>query len=259
MSLTQRMPSLFLGHGSPMNLVLENDFTQALQALSLKLPLPKAILVISAHWYTTQTAMSVASGISYETIYDFYGFPPSLYDIRYDSPSNNTLSKRIATLLDVPLVERGLDHGAWMPLHFLYPKASVPVLQLSIHKNLPLPLHVTIGEKLRVLRDEGILILGSGNLTHNLGLVDFYNIDAKPVEWAKNVDTFIDNAFTCNDIESLVNIEVKCPDFKTAHPSIDHFLPLLYIAGTRTREDKVNILTPLYQNASLSMKGFMLS
>ena len=103
------------------------------------------------------------------------------------------------------------------------------------------------------------MIIGSGNLTHNLGLVDFYNIDAKPVEWAKNVDTFIENAFTCNDIESLVNIEVKCPDFKTAHPSIDHYLPLLYIAGTRTKEDDVTILTPLYQNASLSMKGFMLS
>ena len=258
MSLTQRMPSLFLGHGSPMNLVLENDFTQALQALSLELPLPKAIVMISAHWYTNQSAVSIASGIAYETLYDFYGFPPSLYEIRYETPSNNTLSKRIATLLDMPLVERGLDHGAWMPLYFLYPKASIPVIQISINKNLPMPLHVKIGEQLQILRNEGMMIMASGNLTHNLGRVDFYNIEAQPVEWAKNVDTFIENAFTCNDRESLVNIEAKCPDFKIAHPSIDHYLPLLYIAGTRTKEDNVKILTPLYQNASLSMKGFML-
>lgn len=253
-----RMPSLFLGHGSPMNLVLENRFTQALQDLSLTLPLPKAILVISAHWYAESSMVSMGQGIGAKTLHDFYGFPPSLYDITYDAPNNSTLSKRIASLLDAPCVERGLDHGAWIPLHFLFPKASIPVIQLSINKNLPLPLHVKIGEQLKVLRDEGIMIIGSGNLTHNLGLVDFYNIDAKPVEWAHNVDAFIDNAFTCNDIDSLVNIESLCPDFKTAHPSIDHYLPLLYIAGTRTPEDKLTILTPLFQNASLSMKGFML-
>jgi 4,5-DOPA dioxygenase extradiol len=257
--LTQRMPSLFIGHGSPMNLVLENAFTEALHALGKELPLPKAIVVISAHWYTQETTVSMASGIAYETLYDFYGFPPSLYEIRYESPSNNTISKRIATLLNVPLIERGLDHGAWMPLHFLFPKASVPVLQLSINKNLPMSLHVKLGEDLRVLRDEGIMIIGSGNLTHNLGRVDFYNIEASPVEWAKNVDAFIETAFTCNDTQSLIDIEARCADFKTAHPSIDHYLPLLYIAGTRTQEDTLTLLTPLFQNASLSMKGFMFS
>lgn len=254
-----RMPSLFIGHGSPMNLVLENDFTHALQTLSQELPLPKAILMISAHWYTDQTAVSIASGISYETLYDFYGFPESLYAIRYDSPSNNTLSKRIATLLDVPLIERGLDHGAWMPLHFLFPKASIPVIQLSINKNLSMPLHVKIGEQLQRLRDEGVMIIASGNVTHNLGRVDFYNIDAKPVEWAQNVDTFVENAFTCKNIQSLIEIEKECPDFKIAHPSVDHYLPLLYIAGTRMEEDTLKVINPFFQNASLSMKGFMLS
>ena len=256
--MSEIMPSLFLGHGSPMNLILENSFTEALEALSKELPTPKAILVISAHWYTNQTAVSVSSGIAYETIYDFYGFPPALYELSYESPSNNTLSKRIATLLDVPLVERGLDHGAWMPLHFLFPKASVPVIQLSINKNLPLASHVKLGEQLQVLREEGIMIIGSGNLTHNLGLVDFYNINAPAVQWAKNVDTFIDKAFMENDIDALVRIESLCPDFRTAHPSIDHYLPLLYIAGTRKAEDEVKILNPFFQNSSLSMKGFML-
>lgn len=253
------MPCLFLGHGSPMNLVLENSFTEALEALCKELPTPKAILVISAHWYTNQTAVSISSGIAYETLYDFYGFPPTLYEMSYTSPSNNTLSKRIAALLDAPLVERGLDHGAWMPLHFLFPKASVPIIQLSLNKNLPLSLHVKIGEQLQVLRDEGIMIIGSGNITHNLGMVDFYNINAPAVQWAQNVDDFVHQAFTCNDVESLVRIEERCPDFKTAHPSIDHYLPLLYIAGARREEDTVKILTPFFQNASLSMRGFMLS
>jgi len=255
--MSQRMPSLFIGHGSPMNLILENSFTEALEALSSELPSPKAILVISAHWYTNQTAVTTSSGIAYETLYDFYGFPPALYELNYPSPSNNTLSKRIATLLDVPMVERGLDHGAWMPLFYLFPKASIPVIQLSINKNLPLALHVKLGEQLQALREEGIMIIGSGNVTHNLGLVDFYNINAPAVEWAKNVDTFIDKAFTSNDIESLIRIEERCPDFKTAHPSIDHYLPLLYIAGTRHEDDTLKILTPFFQNASLSMKGFM--
>lgn len=256
--MNSAMPSLFLGHGSPMNLILENSFTEALEALSKVLPTPKAILVISAHWYTNQTALSISSGIAYETIYDFYGFPPALYELRYESPSNNTLSKRIATLLDAPLMERGLDHGAWMPLHFLFPKANIPVIQLSINKNLPMPLHVKLGEQLSVLRDEGIMIIGSGNLTHNLGMVDFYNINAPAMAWAKNVDTFIDEAFSGNNIDALTRIESLCPDFKIAHPSIDHYLPLLYIAGTRKKEDEVNVITPFFQNASLSMRGFML-
>jgi 4,5-DOPA dioxygenase extradiol len=256
---TSTMPSLFLGHGSPMNLILDNSFTEALEALSRELPTPKAILVISAHWYTNQTAVSMSSGIASETIYDFYGFPPALYEQTYESPSNNTLSKHIATLLDVPLIERGLDHGAWMPLHFLFPKANIPIIQLSLNKNLPLSLHVKIGEQLQVLRDEGIMIIGSGNLTHNLSMVDFYNMNAPAVQWAQNVDTFIHNAFTGNDVDALVRIEERCPDFKTAHPSIDHYLPLLYIAGTRRKEDELKIITPFFQNASLSMRGFMLS
>lgn len=256
--MSKIMPSLFLGHGSPMNLILENSFTEALEALSKELPTPKAILVISAHWYTTQTAVSISSGIAYETLYDFYGFPPALYELSYPSPTNNTLSKRIATLLEAPLVERGLDHGAWMPLHFLFPKSNIPIMQLSLNKNLPLALHVKIGEQLKVLREEGIMIIGSGNITHNLGLVDFYNINAPAVEWAKNVDSFVDKAFTCNDTDALTRIESLCPDFKTAHPSIDHYLPLLYIAGTRREEDTLKSLTPLFQNASLSMRGFML-
>lgn len=256
--MSEIMPSLFLGHGSPMNLILENSFTEALEAISRELPTPKAILVISAHWYTTQTAVSISSGIAYETLYDFYGFPPSLYELNYPSPTNNTLSKHIADLLDVPLIERGLDHGAWMPLHFLFPKANIPIIQLSLNKNLPLALHVKMGEQLKVLREEGIMIIGSGNITHNLGLVDFYNINAPAVEWAKNVDSFVDKAFTCNDTDALIRIESLCPDFKTAHPSIDHYLPLLYIAGTRKEADEVNVITPFFQNASLSMRGFIL-
>lgn len=252
------MPSLFIGHGSPMNLVLENRFTQALENLSGTLPLPKAILVISAHWYSDQSAINFSQGITAKTLYDFAGFPKPLYDIRYDAPNNTTLSKKIATYLELPLVERGLDHGAWMPLHFLFPKASIPVIQLSINKHLSLESHVALGKRLSSLREEGIMIIGSGNATHNLSLADFYNIEAAPVEWAKNVDTFIENAFTCKDIESLIRIEERCPDFKMAHPSMEHYLPLLYIAGIRTKEDSLKVITPFFQNASLSMKGFML-
>lgn len=256
-SMQPMMPSLFLGHGSPMNLVLENSYTEALEALSKELPTPKAILVISAHWYSDQTAVSMSEGLTSKTLYDFIGFPKALYEIKYESPSNKTLSKCIATLLDVPLVERGLDHGAWMPLSFLFPKANIPVIQLCINKNLSLDMHVKLGEKLTVLREEGIMIIGSGNITHNLGMVDFYNINAPVAQWAQNVDNFVEKAFINNDIKSLVEIETLCPDFKTAHPILDHYLPLLYIAGTRTKEDQVQTILPLFQNSTLSMKGFM--
>ena len=240
-----------------MNLVLENSYTEALEALSKELPTPKAILVISAHWYSDQTAVSMSEGITSKTLYDFNGFPKALYDIKYDSPSNKTLSNRIATLLDVPLVERGLDHGAWMPLSFLFPKANIPVIQLSINKHLSFESHVSLGKKLALLREEGIMIIGSGNVTHNLGMVDFYNINAPAVEWAKNVDAFIDKAFSAHDIKSLVNIEALCPDFRTAHPSYDHYVPLLYVAGSLAENERVRAIIPIFQNSSLSMRGFI--
>ncbi len=252
------MPSLFLGHGSPMNLVLDNYFTQSLRELSKELPIPKAILVISAHWYTDTTQVSFSPKRN-ETIYDFYGFPQELYSMQYTAPSDRALSEKISMLLDIPLVERGLDHGAWMPLHFLYPKADMPTLQLSINKNLPLSLHVKIGEQLQSLRNEGVLIIGSGNVTHNLGRVDFYNIDAQPPQWALNVDTFIAKAFEKRDIDSLIDIQKRCFEFNIAHPSIDHYLPLLYIAGTLQKEDKITSILQSFQNSSLSMRGFILS
>lgn len=256
--MTQRlMPSLFLGHGSPLNLILDNSFTQGLKTLSTKMPQPKAILVISAHWCNETTQVSYAAKKN-ETLYDFYGFPEALYTITYHAPSAGELAEHIATLLDIPLMERGLDHGAWMPLHFLYPKANIPTIQLSINKNLPLALHVKIGKQLQCLREEGVLILGSGNVTHNLGEVDFWHIDAKPPQWAVNVDTFIQKAFESRDIQSLIDIETLCPDFKRAHPSLDHYLPLLYIAGMMRDEDTVVSLFTFFQNASLSMRGFLL-
>ena len=252
------IPSLFLGHGSPINLVLDNQFTQSLRALSKTLPIPKAILVISAHWYTDVTQVSFSYN-SNETIYDFYGFPQELYSMEYKAPSDKALSEKISMLLGVPLVERGLDHGAWMPLHFLYPNANIPTLQLSINKNLPLSLHVKIGEQLQSLRNEGVLIIGSGNVTHNLGRVDFYNIDAKPPQWALDVDAFIAKAFEERDINSLVDIQKRCPQFSIAHPSIDHYLPLLYLAGTLKKEDKITSILQTFQNGSLSMRGFILN
>lgn len=252
------MPSIFLGHGSPMNLILDNHFTQSLRELSKELPIPKAILVISAHWYTDATQVSFAYKNN-ETIYDFYGFPQELYSMQYEAPSDRALSEKISLLLDIPLIERGLDHGAWMPLHFLYPTANIPTLQLSINKNLPLSLHVKIGEQLQSLRNEGVLIIGSGNVTHNLGRVDFYNIDAQPPQWALNVDTFIAKAFEERDIERLIDIQKYCLEFNIAHPSIDHYLPLLYIAGTLQKEDKITSILKNFQNGSLSMRGFILS
>lgn len=252
----QTMPTLFLGHGSPLNLMLDNPFTQGLKTLGEQLPLPKAILVISAHWYDNTTQVSFSEQNN-ENIHDFYGFPEALYTMTYPAPSSKALSQEIATLLDIPLVKRGLDHGAWMPLHFLYPKANIPTLQLSIDKNLPLALHVKRGEQLQSLRNEGVLIIGSGNITHNLGRVDFYDIEAIPPQWALDVDSFITKAFESRDIESLVNIQTLCLQFNIAHPSLDHYLPLLYIAGTLKEEDSITSLFKLFQNSSLSMRGFL--
>ncbi|MDD3342098.1 MAG: class III extradiol ring-cleavage dioxygenase [Sulfurospirillaceae bacterium] len=250
------MPCLFVGHGSPMNLILDNRFTQALKTLSKELPKPKAILVISAHWYTHETCISFTH--SQELIYDFYGFPQALYDIRYPAPSAYELAQKIAQKLGISIQERGLDHGAWMPLSFLYPTAAIPTIQLSINKNLSMEAHVKLGEQLQSLREEGVLILGSGNITHNLGRIDFQNMEAMPPQWAKNVDNFVDEAFRNNAIDSLTRIETLCPDFKTAHPSIDHYLPLLYIAGLVRKEDTITSILPFFQNGSLSMRGFLL-
>lgn len=254
---TPTMPALFVGHGSPMNLILDNPFTQTLRQLTQSLPTPKAILVISAHWYDTGTFVSYSP--TRELIYDFYGFPQALYALSYPAPTAFELAQAISKRLNLPIKERGLDHGAWMPLSFLYPDASIPTIQLSISQKLPMGSHVKLGEELQSLRDEGVLILGSGNITHNLGRIDFQNMDAMPPQWAKNVDTFIEKAFTCRDNDSLINIETLCPDFKTAHPYIDHYLPLLYIAGLVRKEDSITSILPFFQNGSLSMRGFLVT
>lgn len=249
------MPALFVGHGSPLNLILDNAFTQELRQLAKSFSTPKAILVISAHWYDAKTSVSYST--SNELIYDFYGFPQALYNLKYPAPSALELANAIAQKLKIPLKERGLDHGAWMPLYYLYPNADIPVIQLSINKNLPMPLHVKLSYELQYLRDEGVLILGSGNVTHNLGLIDFQNIDAPAPSWAKKVDSYVEKAFTCKDISALINIENLCPEFKMAHPSQDHYLPLLYIAGLIREEECITSVLPYFQNGSLSMRGFL--
>lgn len=228
-----RMPVLFIGHGSPMNAVGGNAYAASLAELGRTLPRPKAIVVVSAHWVTQSTeVLNVAQP---KTIHDFYGFPPELYEMAYPAPGAPALAAQIAALLQgfkaAETGEWGLDHGAWTVLKHLYPAADIPVLQVSLAAELPLPQHVAAGAALAPLREQGVLVLASGNITHNLRDTD-RRPDAKPKGWATEFDQLIARALQDRDLDSLTDparFGVKL--WQQAHPTLEHFVPLLYAVG----------------------------
>jgi 4,5-DOPA dioxygenase extradiol len=222
------MPVLFVGHGNPMNAIERNESHLAWQSLGSRLPRPKSILCVSAHWETRNAYVTATA--TPETIHDFYGFPKALFDVRYPAPGDPELARRVAQLVTSERVRldagRGLDHGAWSVLIAMYPDADVPVVQLSMDTSLPGRHHYALARQLSSLRDEGVLVIGSGNIVHNLREFDFRN--PAPLDWAGRADARIRGHVESRHHEELMEYPAQPGDARLAVPTPEHYLPLLY-------------------------------
>lgn len=253
-------PVLFIGHGSPMNIIADNLFTADMVNLGSQLPAPKAILVVSAHWLTTGTF--ITSSPAPGQIYDFFGFPAELYRYKYNSPGSTEAADLVIKTAGRELVkadpERGTDHAAWAILKHIFPEADIPVLELSLDITKPPQFHFETGQKLRGLRSRGILVIGSGNLIHNLREVDFDD-NSKPFEWAEEFDLLIKTKLENKDFEALVNYSRLSKYYARAIPYFDHYLPMLYTLGMMDKNEKPLFVHESIQNGSISMRSFITS
>jgi len=260
----QRMPVLFIGHGSPMNIVQRNGFTDSLSDLGRSLPRPKAILVISAHWLTEGTYVTCME--KPKTIHDFYGFPEELYAINYPSPGAPIYAQSVIKSVGSTNVkcgnDWGLDHASWTILKHMYPKAEIPVFELSLDYSFnewipkPLRYHYQLGSQLSELRSKGILIIGSGNVVHNLRLINFEQPDAKPFDWAVEFDQKVKLNLIKRNHEDLLSCESMGKTTSYAVPTLDHYLPMVYAISLQTKDDPISFTYEGFQNASISMRCF---
>jgi 4,5-DOPA dioxygenase extradiol len=254
-----RMPAAFLAHGSPMNALEKNRFSRSWQAFGASVPRPRAILMVSAHWYTTVTAATAMA--QPRTIHDFYGFPRELFEVEYPAPGDPALAEEIADVARPVVVGRdrdswGLDHGTWSVLVHAFPNADIPVVQLSIDARQTFDFHFDLGARLQKLRERGILIIGSGNVVHNLRAVDWSQPD-HGFDWARRFDDAARKVLTTRP-EDVVRLQ-EHPDFPRAVPTPDHFLPVVYLAGLAAAErHPMRVLIDGFAYGSLSMTGYLL-
>ncbi len=259
MSQSARMPVVFLGHGSPTNALEDNQATQTWARIAQSMPRPKAVLMISAHWLTRGTAVTAMERP--KTIHDFgRSLPAPLFDCQYPAPGDPALAARVAELLSPMPVgldqSWGLDHGAWSVLTKMYPEADVPVVQLSLDASLKVEDHYKIGEQLKPLRDEGVLIIGSGNVVHNLRVMD-WDPAAQPYDWATSFNDFVREAISDNAPDRLFDYASRGEEAALAVADPDHFWPLFYVLGARDQADRVVFDPDFIQYKSLSMMSIM--
>lgn len=259
MSATPLMPAAFLGHGSPMNALERNRFTEAWRSFGASVPRPRAILAVSAHWHVN--GLAVTAMPNPRTIHDFYGFPQALFDVQYPAPGLPELAQEVADVVSPDRVGFdldgwGIDHGTWGVLVHAFPEADIPVVQLSIDARKPLDWHLALGARLAALRERGVLIVGSGNVVHNLRAIDWKNPNGA-FDWAERFDTDARQLMLerPHDIASLASHR----DYKLAVPTDEHFLPLLYIAGLASAQAaSAKVLVDGYTYGSLSMTAYTL-
>lgn len=252
----KKMPVLFLGHGSPMNALADNDFTRTLKRLGQEIPRPKAILCVSAHWMSEGTWITGME--KPRTIHDFYGFPQSLFDVQYPALGNPELAESIRAAafpskINLDHEMWGYDHGAWSVLKHMYPEANVPVLQLSIYMERTADYHFKVGQDIARLREQGILIVGSGNIVHNLSKLN-WDKEAKPHDWAIEFDEWAKDKLIKRDFKALQFDIANSEAARLAVPTPDHYYPLLYILGASHASDEMKFEYEEIQNASISMR-----
>ena len=261
LSNSQRMPVLFLGHGSPMNAIEENEFVAGFRKIAQEIPKPNAILCVSAHWETKGTFVTAIPNPP--TIHDFGGFPQALFEVQYPAKGSPELASQTQQLLHNTKVgldhQWGLDHGAWSVIKHLYPKADVPVIQLSLDYTQGPQYHYELAKQLSALRDKGVLIIGSGNMVHNLGMVAWNRLNESfAFDWATEANEKMKSFILKNDFQNLIDYHKLGQAFKLAIPSPDHYLPLLYVMALKNEKDDIKIFNDKPVAGSLTMTSVKL-
>ncbi len=253
--MTTRMPAIFFGHGNPMNAVSDNDYSRGWAAVGAAVPRPEAVLCISAHWYLPATLVTAAA--SPRTIHDFGGFPRELFEVQYPAPGAPDLARRVQALLSpthVGLDERwGFDHGTWSVLCHVFPKADIPVIQLSIDETQPAAFHYDLARRLAPLRNEGVLIVGSGNLVHNLHAYAWGQQRVEPYDWAARFDQRARTLLAAHDHAPMIAYETLGRDALLSIPTPDHYLPLLYVIALQEAGEAVSYPVEGFDGGSISM------
>ena len=262
---SSKMPVLFIGHGSPMNVISNNSFTEDITKAAKALPKPNAILVISAHWLTPGNTY-VGCMEKPEIIYDYYGFPPEMYTIQYPSPGSPKYAQLTTQTVKTTHVkcndDWGLDHASFTILKYMYPNADIPVFEMSLDyspyndwKPKPLEYHYKLASELMPLRERGVLILGSGNLVHNLGMVDF-DPDATPYDWAVKFDRQVKKSLLNRDHKALLNYADFGEEALLGVPTLDHYLPMIYAIALQQKDEPLKFVHEGFQHGSVSMRAF---
>ncbi|HOX81505.1 MAG TPA: 4,5-DOPA dioxygenase extradiol [Chryseolinea sp.] len=250
----KKSPLLFVGHGSPMNGIEDNEFSQRWAAMGKEIPKPTAVLCISAHWYTSGTFITAMNNP--KTIHDFGGFPKALFEVQYPAPGNPELAKETAKLIhSIPVGldhDWGLDHGTWSVVKNMYPNADIPVLQLSIDYTKPPEFHYALAKELQALRKKGVLIIGSGNMVHNLRIMNWHQPDSG-FEWADEMNNTFKKLIETENHQPLIQYQTLGEAGKLSIPTPEHYLPLLYILGMKEKNESISFFNDKTVMGSISM------